>query len=180
MAKKRITRGIIILLVIVFCVLLFWGYSEFRSFLSHDEFFGAAENFVTKVDSPLTLENARKDLKFLLPDEASDIYYAHYAQWIAYDFKVKFKAPLEVCKSHALHVIQRYNENEGNPDRKIVLEFTVISEPPRPEGSGPPINIMWFDVHNIKNGFKIGIKGAQQPMIWIDADRNLFYYRLTD
>jgi hypothetical protein len=97
--NKKTKRTISISIMIGCCALLFVGYSALRSFLAHDEFLGPAENFVTKTDSPLTLEQARKDLRFPLPDEASDIYYARYAQWISYDFIVKFKAPVEICKS---------------------------------------------------------------------------------
>lgn len=167
-----------ILIVIASCALLFGGFSIIRSFLIHDEFLGPADNFVTKVDFPLTLEQARKHLTFPLPDEATDIYYAHYAQWIAYDFMVKFTAPFEQCKSHAIYLIEKYNEE--NPDRKMPSELTIIAELPLPEDTSDPINITWFDVHNIKNGFIIATGGSLQPTIWIDADRNTFYYRLMD
>ena len=176
--NKKTKGTIIILIVIAFSALLFWGFLAIRSFLAHDEFFGAAENFITKVDSPITLEQARKDLKFPLPNEASDIYYAHYAQWIAYNFMIKFQAPIEICKSHAICLIEKYNKE--NPDKKITPELIEIIEPPFPAETGPPFNITWFDVHNIKNGFEIGTGAIHQPSIWIDSDRNLFYYRLTD
>ena len=168
------------LIIIVCCMLFFCGYSVFRSFVSNNEFYGDAENFVTKVDSPLTLEQARKDLRFPLPDEASTIYYAHYRQWIAYDFIVKFNAPVELCKSHALVLIEKYNENEENIDRHISLDFEDITEPPYKTPIGDPLNIDWFDIHHIKNGLFIGSYGPMQPSIWIDTDRNIFYYRLTD
>ena len=179
MTKKQIVGGIIILFVIASGSLAFWAYSAIKSFLAHDEFFGPAENFVTKVDSPISLEQARKELKLPLPDEATDIYYAHYHQMISYMFMVKFSAPLDVCKSHALDIIQRFNEN--NPDLHINLEFSAIAEPPAGDGNlAPPLNVTWFDTHNIKNGFMIAGNGLSQPSIWIDADRNLFYYSLTD
>lgn len=178
--NKKTKRIILISIIIGCCVLLFGGYSALRSFLAHDEFFGPADNFVTKVDSPLTLEQAREELSFPLPDEASDIYYAHYFQWIAYDFIVKFKAPVEVCKSHALLLVEQYNENEGNVDRHIPLEFMDIIKPPRILQISEPLNVDWFDVQHIKSGLMIGKDNPSQPCIWIDADRNLFYYRMTD
>ena len=153
--NKKTKRSISISIIIGCCALFFWGYSALRSFLAHDEFYGPAENFATKVDSPLTIEQARKDLRFPLPDEASDIYYAHYAQWIAYDFIVKFKAPVEICKSHAMLLVEQYNENEKDINRHIPLEFKVITKPPQIVQIGEPLNINWFDVHHIKNGFMI-------------------------
>jgi hypothetical protein len=179
MNKK--TKSIISITIIIgCCALLFWGYSALRSFLAHDEFGGPAEIFATKADSPFTLEQARKNIRLPLPDEASDIYYAYYAQWIAYDFIVKFKAPVETCKSHAMLLIKQYNENEGNADRHIPLEFKDITEPPQMVQIGPPLNVDWFDVSHIKNGLMIAGNNSMQPSIWIDTDRNLFYYRLTD
>jgi len=137
---------------------------------------------VTKVDSPISLEQSREELNFSLPDEASDIYYAHYRYFMAYDFKVKFNAPLEVCKSYALDMIQRYNENKYDWESHVALEFTIISEPPfmseESEDTYPPLDITWFDTYNIENGFKIG--EGTSPVIWIDTDRNLFYYEMTD
>ena len=178
MTKKQIACGVIILFVIASGVFAFWACSAIKSFLAQDEFFGPAENFVTKVDSPLSLEQARQDLKFPLPDEASDIYYAHYHQMISYMFMVKFSAPIEICKSHAIDTIQRFNGN--NPDRQINLEFSAITEPLSSAESNPILNVTWFDAHNIKNGLMIGVMGAMQPMIWIDTDRNLFYYEIMD
>lgn len=135
---------------------------------------------VTKVDAPISLEQARKELKFPLPDEATEIFYAGYSQWMAYEFRVKYNAPVEVCKSQALLLIERYNKE--NPDQKISLKFSEISELPfqETENTYPPLNITWFDVHNITNGFVIGGGGSYCPMIWIDADRGLIYYCVTD
>jgi hypothetical protein len=178
--NKNTKRIIYISIIIGCCALLVWGYSALRSFLAHDEFFGSAGKFVTKADSPLTLEQARNNLRFPLPDEASDIYYAHYSQWIAYDFIVKFKAPVETCKSHAMLLVEQYNKNEGNVDRRIPLKFIDITEPPLMEQIDQTLNVDWFDVHNIKNGLMISGNNPSQPSIWIDVDRNLFYYRLTD
>jgi len=179
---KRKIYTVIIVIVVILLVLLVGAYSLINSLLANNEFFGSAENFVTKVDSPISLEQARKELTFPLPDEATDVYYAHWHQWISYMFKVKFSAPLDVCKSHAIDVIQRFNEN--HPDRKIPLELTEISDlsvlPKEDTSPSPPLNITWFDVHDIKNGFKIGTIGPMQPMIWIDADRNIFYYEMID
>lgn len=176
MSKK--SRGIIV--ITSCCVLLLGGYFTIRYFLAHDEFLGPAENFITKTDAPLTLEQARNKINFSFPDEASDIYYAHYSQWIAYEFFVRFNASAEVCKSRALLLIEQYNSNENNTQRHIPLEFKQITKPPAKEVIDHPLNIIWFDVHNIKNGFTIGGNNPSQPFIWIDVDRNLFYYRLTD
>jgi hypothetical protein len=178
--NKKTKRTISISIIIGCCALLFGGYSVLRSFLAHDELFGYAENFIAKTDSPLTLEQARKDLRFPLPDGASDIYYARYAQWKSYDFIVKYKAPVEICKSHAILLVEQFNKKEANVDRHIPLEFKNITEPPQMMHIGQPLNVNWFDVHHIKNGLMIAGNNSMRPSIWIDIDRNLFYYRLTD
>jgi len=180
--KKKV--GVIALVIassIISCLLLFlvaravictWFIYELSQIYD-----GPPENFVTKVDSPISLEQAREEVPFPLPDEASDIYYAHFRYLMAYEFLVKFKAPLEICKSHAIYIIQRYNENETNPDRHILLEFNEITDTPLPVwDSDFPLNITWFDLENIKKGLRIddGIS------IWIDTDRNIFYYCETD
>lgn len=177
MRTKQKVRVIITTVVIVLLALLVGAYSAMKSCLAHNEFFGKAEHFVTKVDLPLSLEQAREELKFPLPDQASDIYYAHYHQWIAYDFMVKFHAPLDVCKSHARYIIQEYNNK--NPDRHIsgLTFFEDLSFPVVSSGS---MNVAWFDLHEMKRGFVTGEGGPMQPMIWIDADRNIFYYRVMD
>lgn len=140
---------------------------------------GSAEDFVTASEEPMTLDEARQQLRFELPEGANNIMYSQYAYWIAYEFTLKFEAPPEVCKKHALLLIENYNRD--NPDRPLRVELRELDEPPNPIPSSPPTNVTWFDVHKIKNGFFAGSStGSHKPRIWVDADRGVLYYRMTD
>ena len=183
--KKKVgVIAIVIASSIISCLLLFFAVQAvictWFIYELTQVYDGPPGNFVTKVDSPISLEQAREEVPLPLPDEASDIYYSHFRYFMAYDFKVKFNAPLEVCKSHAMDIIQKYNENKNDWDRPVALEFIVISEPlsqsQDSEDTYPPLNITWFDTYNIENGLEIG----DNPTIWIDTDRNIFYYSASD
>jgi hypothetical protein len=130
------------------------------------------------VSTPLSLGAARQEIDFPLPQGATNILFAEYSQWIAYDFMLKFDAPLGVCKSHALLLLQQHNTNM--PERLVPIELRPIDAPPEPVPAEPPLNVTWFDIHNITNGFVGGAFGSHQPMIWVDADRGILYYRYTD
>lgn len=82
-------------------------------FLAHqfvESLFNAPpEDFAHALSEPISLEVARQELDIPLPGNATNILYAQYAQWIAYEFMLKFEAPLDVCKSHALLLIERHN-----------------------------------------------------------------------
>lgn len=137
----------------------------------------ASKASVSVLTEPISLEEARKKLDIPLPDRASNILYAGYAEWVAYDFILKFEAPVDICKSHALLLLEEHNKQTSQ--EKLPLEFRTITETPTISGK-LPFDIDWFDIHNIKNGLLAGDSGSHQPMIWIDTDRNIFYYRYTD
>lgn len=136
------------------------------------------EGFVHSLTEPVVLEVARQELDIPLPDGATNILYAQYAQWIAYDVMLKFEAPVEVCKSHARVLLQRHNTNM--PERLVPVDLRPIDAPPDPVPPEPPLNVAWFDIHTITNGFVGGAFGSHQPMIWVDAGRGILYYRYTD
>ena len=141
-------------------------------------FNAAPEDFAHTIDEPIALDTARQELDIDLPDGATNLLYAQYAQWIAYEFMLKFEAPSEVCKSHALVLLQRHNTNM--PERLVPVALHPLDAPPEPVPPEPPLNVTWFDIHNITNGFVGGGFGSHQPMIWVDADRGMLYYRYTD
>ena len=140
--------------------------------------FIVGEESAHALSEPVSLDVARKDLSIPLPDGATGILYAQYAHWIAHEFMLKFEAPLEVCKSHALVLLERHNTDM--PQNQVAVELRNLTEPPNPVPSGPPLNVTWFDIHNIKNGFVGGEVGPSQPRIWIDADRGILYYSSAD
>lgn len=175
MNKKPLIIGGAILLGVVLLVgagVLFLDHSFIES--------GNAppEDFVSALSEPVSLEVARQQLGIPFPDGATNILYGQYAQSIAYEFMLKFEAPLDVCKSHAIVLIERHNTNM--PDQLVPGELRELTEAPAPIPPKPPLNVTWFDVHKINKGFVAGEIGSHKPRIWIDSERNLFYYIYTD
>lgn len=176
MKKKHVIIGCALALGIL---LLASGAALFFTHQFTESLFNAPpEDFAHALSEPISLEVARQELGIPLPENATNILYAQYAQWIAYEFMLKFEAPLDVCKSHALLLIERHNTNA--PDRLVPAGLRKLKETPAAIPPSPPLNVTWFDVHKIKKGFVGGAFGSHQPTIWIDADRGILYYRYTD
>src|SRR5450759_3416809 len=55
---------------------------------------------VVRYDRPITLEQAKKDVRFPLPSSCSNIYYACYMDWQAYVELVRFQAAVTDCIKH--------------------------------------------------------------------------------
>lgn len=130
------------------------------------------------LSEPVSLEDARQQLSIPLPDGAANILYGQYAELSAHEFVLRFEAPVEVCKSHAEVLINRHNRD--NPGSRVSGELREITEPPPTILAQPPLNITWFDIDNIRNGVVTGEVGSHQPRIWIDTERGVFYYIVTD
>ena len=143
--------------------------------ISRDE---SPEKFTRALSEPVSLDKAREDMDLPLPDGAKSILYAQYSRWIAYEFILKFEAPLEVCKSHALALLRRHNEDKRIDP--VPVELRPFAPTPDSTPKKWVLDVPWFDVHNIKNGFVGGDSGSSLPMIWIDAERGIFYYRCHD
>jgi len=138
---------------------------------------------VVSTSTPLSLAQARqKNCPIDLPNGADNVCFAAYSEWLAFEVYVKFDAPLDICKCHAIQLLKKHNEKV--PDRAVPLELRILKAPLYPIKPGPPLNIRWFDLDAIKHGFFAGGEGpnsgAHQPFIWIDSDGNTFYYLCTD
>ncbi len=169
----RLRRFFLILLPLTVSVTIFIGW-----WFTSNLFNAPPEDYAVALSKPVSLEVARQELDMPLPDGATNILYGQYAQWIAFEFMLKFEAPLDVCKSYAVALLERHNTNR--PEARVSTDLRELTVVPDPVPPAPPLNISWFDIHNIKKGFGAGAPGSHQPMIWIDAERNLFYYRYTD
>jgi len=133
---------------------------------------------IRKSDSPLTLNEAKTKINFQFPKSAKNIYFADYNQWIVKEFLMKFDASLEDCKSFSLNLIEKHNQEA--PKRKIPNELFKIEKSPDPFSPQPSLKVKWFDIDRIKHGFYAGKNASHTPRIWIDSDRNKFYYLYTD
>ncbi len=140
--------------------------------------FGGSADIVA-TSKPLTLSEARQQrCPIELPEGARNISFAAYAEWVAYEVYVRFEAPLSICKAHAIHLLKKHNKEF--PQSAVPVDLRVLTGPVRAVEPGPPLNVNWFDVDAIKNGFIGGERGSHRPFIWIDSDRNVLYYVYTD
>ena len=126
----------------------------------------------------MDLETARKQVDIPLPDSATEIFYGYYSEWMAYDFILRFKAPLETCKAHASILLKHHNKT--SPENLVSEKLQEMTEIPEQISFTGFSNVTWFDIHNIKDGFIAGEFGSHQPRIWIDKTKNILYYRYTD
>ena len=79
-----------------------------------------------------------------------------------------------------LKVIEKFNTD--NPDRSIPSEIRELrpNRRMRPIGTNDPLNVTWFDVHRVKNGFEAGTAGSHIPYMWYDRDHEYFYCHYSD
>lgn len=111
-----------------------------------------------------------------IPPEASDIQFAEYREWQAYEMYVRFRAPTDVCGAYAKALIDNQN---AKPQTKRISEFRTMTTAPA-KVSSTELSIDWFTPDTIKTGSEAGDDGSWNPRIWIDSERGIFYYRLTD
>jgi hypothetical protein len=119
---------------------------------------------------PLTLAEARSEVSFDLPDSAKNIQYGCYSEFIAFIELVRFEAPVEDCKTHALKLVKKHSLK---PLRKVSLAEGVLSHI-------QPLKAPWFRPQEIRAPLMAGEPGHLQPVIWIDEENGVFYYQMTD
>jgi hypothetical protein len=125
---------------------------------------------VRESSRPLTLAEARTETSFDLPDSAKNIQYGCYSEFIAFIELVRFEAPVEDCKAHALKLVRKHSLK---PLRKVSLAEGVLSDI-------QPLKAPWFRPQEIRAPLMAGEPGSHQRMIWIDEENGVFYYQMTD
>ncbi len=103
-----------------------------------------------------------------LPAGAHDIQYADSYCQVSPTFEifVRFEAPVPECLSWAASKF---------PNIRLEQLDTAV-EPRTSNGADPK----WFDIHRIAKGVTGGKGYEGEPKIWIDTDRGIFYYSMTD
>ena len=130
-------------------------------------------------DVPLTVTRARElGCPIPLPDSARNVQFAYYHHWIEFEMDVRFEASPEICKEHVKTVIEANAKNYKWLPHPTDL-IPVTSMPPINNHDGLGV-IPWFDIDNITHGVGRSGQGSYDPDIWIDDDRGIFYYRITD
>lgn len=135
---------------------------------------------------PETVEQARQKVPvsmMRLPDFATSVQYAFYAEWIAVLDLVRFEAPVQDCRAVAEEIVARHNTE--NPDHRIPglrpIDATGRNpqQPTFPIGT-EPLSAPWFNPETIRTGLVAGQIGRHTPVVWIDTERCVLYYYYSD
>ena len=131
-------------------------------------------------DRPLSLAEV-KGIKFPFPATATNIQFAEYREFIAYQYVVRFEAPKEDCLATVAKVVQAFRHSGTTPDAVAELSQIrpIAAERDHVKEVGD-FSVPWFDPENIKNGVEAGKRSSHTPKIWIDTDRGAFYFQYTD
>lgn len=138
-----------------------------------------AEGSIVYTTTPLTVHQARECLRYPFPDTAAKIQYASYREGVAVNDVLRFEAPVADCLAAAQEIIDRHVRER--PD--LVNCATHGSTATLPTTSGPPglpLSAPWFTPHQIQNGQAFGWHGSHCPTIYVDTDRGVLYYELSD
>jgi hypothetical protein len=127
-----------------------------------------------RYDKPMSYMDATNaGFDFPLPTSSHNVRFYYFADWQAYEFAVRFEAPVEDCVKQIPIVLawddKTYNRTSSYP----VINVTNVER----QGEG---HVTWFDTDKITNGIYTGVDGSHTPQIWIDRDKGVFYFWETD
>ena len=110
------------------------------------------------------------------PPGAHDVQYATRAGGLQNcESYVRLEAPVEECYALAAAI---FADEAKHLPHYTFPTFQPVSHPPREKGGGLPIG--WFDNDHIAKGAVAGEGWGWQSQIWIDDERGVFYYKVTD
>jgi hypothetical protein len=132
----------------------------------------------TKTDGPVALQQA-KHCPIPLPQSARNIQFLKQSQWISYIEYVRFEAPPQDCLDHVKVVLDAWRKHADPSVYPDPDPMEIIKTPPYRDLVAEQAGVNWFDIDNIKRGVTRS-GGSGVPAIWIDTERGIFYYRLTD
>ncbi len=127
---------------------------------------------------PVSVERARRRCPIPLPASARNVQYKTFRFWVAYEEYVRFEAPVEDCVAHVPVVIRQWNADSPSDLRQTSETPQPLEQAPRHPGM--LLDVPWFDVENIKKGLSAGAGGPLVPTVWVDSQRGVFYYMVTD
>ena len=134
---------------------------------------------IEQTTKPLGLGEARRKCPIALPKEAKNIQYARYSDWAVHQSFVRFEIPYEIGVSHVQAVFREHARRMKWP-LKSAAERPITKPPQLSLTPAPELRIGWFDIGKIRHGKTYGELNSWQPQVWIDTDRNLFFFCLTD
>lgn len=139
----------------------------------------ASKPTIEQTTKPLGLEEAGRKCPIPLPKEAKNIQYARYSDWAVHQSFVRFEVPHEIGVAHVEKVFREHA-------RRMKWRFRspterAITKPPRLSLTpASDLRIGWFAIGSIRHGKTYGELNSWQPQVWIDTNRNLFFFCLTD
>jgi len=130
---------------------------------------------------PISLQEAKKIFTFPFPKSASNIQFACYTEFLAYDVVVRFEAPSADCVA-AVPAILDYEgfakiTQLSEEDRVVRPISKLFFDKIQDTGA---LVVPWFNPEQIRVGLETGHAGSYQPKIWIDTERGILYYQLHD
>ncbi len=136
----------------------------------------ATQDVIEQTTGPVSREQAVKHCPIKLPLGAHNIQYASLAGGLQdCEQFVHFEAQVSECHSHAESI---FAECSKNGLRKPIPQFQPVSHPHKVVSSR--LRTEWFDNERIAKGVVAGEGTGSEPRIWIDEERGIFYYFVTD
>ena len=131
-------------------------------------------------DHPLSLAEV-KGMKFPFPATATNIQFAEYQEFIAYEFVVRFEAPKQDCLATVAKVVEAFHSSGMSSDALADLsQVQPITLDRRHIEKVANLPVPWFDPEKITVGVEAGKWESHTPRIWIDTARGVFYFQYTD
>lgn len=126
---------------------------------------------VSEPAGPVSISQAEAFIEVAIPPTARNIRIAGFSQWMQYERHVRFEAPVADCEIVASRVL---DGSAMIPVSTEELSHVVVSARPFVFR-----DLSWFDLRSAKN-VVTGGGGPSKPCVWIDRDRGVFYYQLSD
>jgi len=161
--KRPVARWVAFVAGCVLCAGCVWAI-----FLPHE----------TKTSQPVTLDHAG-GCPIPLPPTAHSIQFYERSQFNFFSEFVRFEAPVDDCIEHVQSVRAAWGK-EVDYLRDRFGPLRSLAEPPPARTIAQERGVTWFDPQNIREGLAAGGGGSGIPMIWVDTERGVFYYELSD
>ncbi len=166
----------------VAAVLLFFKWKTL--FVSEDRQVDVGPLRITNTTScttrPISLQEAEKIFTFPFPRSATNIQFACYTEFLAYNGVLRFEAPSADCIA-AVPAILNYQGfakiDQLSDEARVLQPVTTAIQKSQDFG---PLAVPWFNPEQIHTGLESGFAGSYQPKVWIDTERGILYYQLRD
>jgi len=134
---------------------------------------------------PMQLAELGTNAVISFPPGASNVQYAVFSWGRAFGVAVRYEAPALECIRHAESLLLK-----GSPTETTAIERTPITGPidfvptvdtVSKDGKVETLELSWFDLKNFGSGLQMSRSNQLSgPVIWVDTNRNVFYYNDQD